>query len=390
MKKRKRWRVVKWLSLLVGFSITLYFGVLFLGHHQIDHFKRSDQAEFYVVSYDGITGYRIENGQSAPVVENKVGIIREGMNPIVLQAELLNRYLVFSEDGWPTGKTEGVISIDFEEGTVEYQKTKHSAWTSAGETENYYFAMVAGGENFISVYTPQLEEKDHLILDHPAMMVNDFTADAKDTFWAISTDVESTVNENGYHDFTNRLLKGSVQDGKLSLELIKELEKNPDRQYWFNDTVYKGNYLYCTCQGWRNLATFERNVEGWIYRYNLVQETGEFFPLEEVAPEAFFELDDNLFAIRHSQSSSTQFGFTLFDGNTGESTFVNLEELGVDRDSNEDQIMDLIMDIKPLNSRQLLLLMQDKLLLYNLDTDSLVSQFPLKDVNTAFHIWIVQ
>lgn len=80
----------------------------------------------------------------------------------------------------------------------------------------------------------------------------------------------------------------------------------------------------------------------------------------------------------------------MFDGNTGESTFVNLEELGVDRDSDGDQIMDLIMDIKPLNSRQILLLMQDKLLLYDLDTDSLVSQSPLKDVNMAFHIWIVQ
>ncbi|MDE5758438.1 MAG: hypothetical protein K2H85_07475, partial [Allobaculum sp.] len=266
----------------------------------------------------------------------------------------------------------------------------HSAWTSAGETKNYYFAMVAGGENFISVYTPQLEETDHLILD-PAMTVTDFRTDAEDTFWAISTDVEATVNENGYNDFTNRLIKGSVQDGKLSLELVKELEKNPDRQYWFNDTLYKGNYLYATCPGWRNLATLERNVEGSVYRYDLAQEAGEFFPLEEVAPEAFYEIDDNLFAIRHSQSSSTRFGFTLFDGNTGESTFVNLEELGVDRDSNDDQIMDLIMDIKPLNSRQLLVLTQDRLLQYNLDTNSLGFQFPLKDkMNTAFHIWITQ
>lgn len=51
MKKRKRWRAVKWLFLLIGFSILLYFWMLFLERHQIDHFKRSDQAEFYVVSY---------------------------------------------------------------------------------------------------------------------------------------------------------------------------------------------------------------------------------------------------------------------------------------------------------------------------------------------------
>lgn len=386
MKKRKRWRVFKWLSLLIGFSILLYFGVLFLERHQIDHFKRSDQAEFYVVSYDEITGYRIENGQPVPVVENKVRVIRKGMNPIVLQAELLNRYLVFSEDGWPTGRTAGVISIDFEKGTVEYQKTNHGAWTSAGETKNYYFAMVA---NSISIYTPQLKETDHLLLD-PAIIVTDFTSDAEDTFWAIATDVGATVNENGYNDFTNRLLKGSVQYGKLSLELVKELEKNPDRQYWFNDTVYKGNYLYATCPGWRNLSTLERNVEGSVYRYDFAQETGEFFPLEEVAPEAFYEIDDNLFAIGHSQSSSTRFGFTLFNGNTGESTFVNLEELGVDRDSNDDQIMDLIMDIKPLNSHQLLILTQDRLLQYNLDTSSLGFQFPLDKTNMAFHIWMAQ
>ena len=131
--------------------------------------------------------------------------------------------------------------------------------------------------------------------------------------------------------------------------------------------------------------------EGWVYRYDLAQEVGEFFPLEEVGPEAFYEIDDNLFAIRHSQSSSTRFGFTLFDGNTGESPFVNLEELGVDRESNDDQIMDLIMDIKPLNSHQLLVLTQDRLLEYNLDTNSLGFQFPLKEeTNTAFHIWIGQ
>lgn len=353
MRKRRR---------RTGFGLALLLVFLLADCGGTKRFDIVDGADFYILGYDGVTGYRMDNGQPVPVAQTEMKLVKKSVNPLVHRAEFHERYVVFFDEA---GR---VVSVDFHEGKVRFQKTKHGAWTTAGSSNDNYFAYTNG----VAVFTPELKETDYVKLE-PSVLVNDFQV-ADDPFFMTGSDLQESVDEFGNRVFQNRLLQGSVQDGKLTIENRGALENG---SYWFGDTLGQGDVFYCVCLGWRDPATRQKVMEGSMFRYDVGQGTGEFFPIGESGPLDLYDVGENRLAITHM----FRFGFTLFDQTTGTSSFVELEEQEEER----------IMDIQRLDADRLLILSETRLLAYNLNTGAIDFAMPCDSkTGTAFHVWVVK
>lgn len=351
-----------------------------LGCQKEKKFNISDEAQFYVLNHQGIVGYHIENGQPEEIIRTEVEVIKTNINPVVHRGELANRYLVFTEEDWPKGNQEGLVSIDFENGLINYLPTDHIAYTSAGSSSNYYFASTSSSNSNLAIFTPKLEEVGYLEFENP-MIFNDFITHS-DQLYLIGTDVHETTNENGISRFKTRLIKIRQTNQEFVIDFIKEIAEHEDKQYWFDDTIIKNGYLYSSSAGYRDLKSLERVMESAIYRYDLTQEYGEFFPLDTIAPQDIYDIGEDYLAITHNSSFLNQLGLTLFEYSTGKNKFIEINSM-----DNEE----IIVDIKRLDSNNLLILTNKRLLGYDLLNNQIAfDKIMNQELGNPFHIWMNQ
>lgn len=299
---------------------------------------------------------------------------------MVHRSELLNQYLVFTEEDFPGRDKQSLVSIDFNTGLIHRYQTDHCAYTSSGTSHNYYFASTTGENSFISVYTPELEEVEYLKLEKD-MLFSDFIT-SSDKVYTIGTEVETTEVENGKNYFKNILISISENDGDFSIDTIKELEANKEKQYFFSDVITKGNYLYAVSAGWRDLGSLEKIYAGAIYRYDLVNETSEFYTIEEIFPSDIYDIGDDFLAISHESITIDKLGFTIFNYETLQSEFVDISPYAISENER-------IVDIKRLDLNHLLLLTENQLIVYDILKSTITLQLKCDDtLGTVFHIWI--
>ena len=372
----------RWIKHIFLSALLLLITVLFPGCSQTKRFKTSDLASFYIVGEKGITGYQIQNGIPQPIVQTRTTIVRKNINTVVHRAQLEDRYLVFTEDGWPTGRQEGVISIDFKNGVIRSLDTRHNAYTSAGSSNKYYFAFTSGEDSDIWVYNAQLEEVSSMKLD-PPVILSDFYCQA-DKYYGVGVDIDLSEDISGNSYFKTRAFEFDLKNENLTVKSVTELNVDPKRQYWLDELVVRKNQFYAVNAGWRDNTSEERNYAGSVYRYDLKENAGEFFPLEEIGPSDAYFPEDSLMAITHSSSlGATRKGITLFDLGTCENSFIDLEQLGFSLDGHE------IHDIQSLDSTCLLLLTSEQLIGYDMKNEQIAFEISCnKETGTPFHIWI--
>ena len=119
------------------------------------HFSISSDANFYIVGYHNIEGYKLDDSEFKKVSDKKIDIVKGQINPTVKRAELSNRYLVFSEEGKPHGVIGRVTSVDFKTGEIKYHKTDDYAYTSSGSNPDYYFTSAS---NYLATFDPTLKK----------------------------------------------------------------------------------------------------------------------------------------------------------------------------------------------------------------------------------------
>lgn len=316
---RKSNRKVKIGSIII--LIVLFFvGTVFLTNNSCakgSRFDLSDSAQFYIVASDQITGFKMEDGRPSTCVDSQVKVLKKNVNYSVQRTELENRYLLFTDDAWPLGRDEGIISVDFDEGIIRFLKTKHNAYTAAGSTGSFYFANSSSTEeSSIWVYTPDLKEVDAVTLDPPAIMAN-FKADSS-PFLFTGTAVNLTEDSSGNQYFKDYVYSGEMVDGKFKVQNLKELETNDYCQYWFQDTIYRNGFLYALSPGYRVHENHQRVSEGTVYRYNPETGSGEFISLETPEPKQMFDLENGLVAIIHRAEGFQPAGVTIFNLETDE------------------------------------------------------------------------
>lgn len=351
-----------------------------VGCQKTNRFETSDEVDFYVLGSDGIIGYQFNDEKLNEITKTDIKIINTNINPVVHRSELLNQYLVFTEEDFPGRDKQSLVSIDFNTGLIYRYQTDHCAYTSSGASHNYYFASTTGENSFISIYTPELEEVEYLKLEKD-MLFSDFIT-SSDKVYTIGTEVEATEVENGKNYFKNILISISENDGDFSIDTIKEIGANKEKQYFFNDVITKGNYLYAVSAGWRNLDSLEKIYAGAIYRYDLVNETSEFYTIEEIFPSDIYDIGDDFLAISHESITIDKLGFTIFNYETLQSEFVDISPYAISENER-------IVDIKRLDLNHLLLLTENQLIVYDILKGTITLQLKCDDtLGTVFHIWI--
>lgn len=349
-------------------------------------FEVSSDSDFYITAKNRIIGYRLENGQPVKTAESEAEVYRGNLNPSVERAELQDRYLIFTDDDWPTSRNEGIVSVDFQEGIIRFLKTHHTAYTSAGEAENYYFAATSGGESSLSAYKPDLQEVDRIDI-HPNMILSNFQSDSL-PFWLTGTDVDASENESQVPFFKDRLVKGDIRDGQLCLEAVGELETNSDCQFWFSDSLYRNGILYAISPGYRVHETKERVYSSAMYRYDPETGTGSFFPLETPGLTQIYNSGEDWVVLTVTPGESGPLNMTLFNLSTDENYCIDLPELQSEEENEEPES---IMDVKFLRDSMLLILTNKQLLGYDLQAGQIVFRTDLsEETESPFHLWINQ
>ena len=335
------------------------------------HFSISSDADFYIVGYHNIEGYQLDDSNFKKVSDEKVEIVKGQINPTVKRAELSNRYLVFSEEGKPHGVIGRVTSVDFKTGEIKYHKTDDYAYTSSGSNPDYYFTSAS---NYLATFDPTLKKVDKYIFKEPVIL-SDFLNEGNHLYF-LGTDVKGDSN----HQALNNLYHFSLHDSKLQLNYKEPLYEQPEITYYFNNSLVRGNHLYATSSGYHKDSTKEKIVLGQMFHYDMDSGTKEFIDLPEIAPSNLYELKGDLVAIEHSTVYSKKIGFSLFHLTNQTSQFIDLSEFGFDVNK------DSLKDVKQIDNDTLLVLVGNKILNYQISTNTVLSQ---KEVDPhSFHIWV--
>ena len=335
------------------------------------HFSISSDADFYIVGYHNIEGYKLDDSNFKNVSNEKVEIVKGQINPTVKRAELSNRYLVFSEEGKPHGVIGRVTSVDFKAGEIKHHKTDDYAYTSSGSNPDYYFTSAS---NYLTTFDSTLKKVDKYIFEEP-IILSDFSNEGNHLYF-LGTDVKGDSN----HQALNNLYHFSLHDSKLQLNYKEPLYEQPEVTYYFNNSLVRGNHLYATSSGYHKDSTKEKVILGQMFHYDMDLGTKEFIDLPEIAPINLFELKDDLVAIEHSTVYSKKIGFTLFHLTNQTSQFIDLSEFGFDVNK------DSLKDMKQIDDNTLLILVGNKLLHYQISSSSVLSE---KEVDPdSFHIWV--
>ena len=368
MNKKKK-------KLTLIFIVVLVVLAFFLTPKLLDslpkHFSISSDANFYIVGYHNIEGYQLNDSEFKKVSDEKVDIVKGQINPTVKRAELSNRYLVFSEEGKPHGVIGRVTSVDFKTGEIKYHKTDDYAYTSSGSNPDYYFTSAS---NYLATFDSTLKKVDKYIFEEPVIL-SDFSNEGNHLYF-LGTDVKGDSN----HQALNNLYHFSLHDNKLQLNYKEPLYELPEVTYYFNDSLVRGNQLYATSSGYRKDSTKEKIILGQLFHYDMDSGIKEFIDLPEIAPNNLYELKGDLVAIEHSTVYSKKIGFTLFHLTNHVSQFIDLSEFGFDVNT------DHLKDVKQIDDDTLLILVGNKILNYQISTNTVLSQ---KEVDPhSFHIWV--
>ena len=339
------------------------------------HFSLSSDADFYIVGYHNIEGYKLDDSNFKNISNEKVEIVKGQINLTVKCAELSNRYLVFSEEGKPHGVIGRVTSIDFKAGEIKHHKTDDYAFTSSGSNGDYYFTSEAKSiKPFIATFDSNLKKLDKYIFEKP-IILSDFSNEGNHLYF-LGTDVKGDSN----HQNLNNFYHFSFQDNKLQLENKEPLFEQAEMTYYFNDSLVRGNQLYATSSGYHKDSAKEKIILGQLFHYDIESGTKEFIDLPEIAPTNLFELKGDLVAIEHSKVYSKKIGFTLFHLTNQTSQLVDLSEVGFDVNK------DSLKDVKQIDDDTLLILVGNKLLRYQISENTVLSE---KEVDPhSFHIWV--
>ena len=335
------------------------------------HFSISSDANFYIVGYHNIEGYKLDDSEFKKVSDEKIDIVKGQINPTVKRAELSNRYLVFSEEGKPHGVIGRVTSVDFKTGEIKHHKTDDYAYTSSGSNPDYYFTSAS---NYLATFDSTLKKVDKYIFEEP-IILSDFSNEGNHLYF-LGSNAKTDSNQQN----PNYVYHFSFHDKKLRLENKEQLFEQTEITYYFNDSLLRGNHLYATSSGYHKDSTKEKIVQGKIFHYDMDSGTKEFIDLPEIAPSNLFELNDDLVAIEHSTVYSKKIGFSLFHLTNQTSQFIDLSEFGFDVNK------DSLKDVKQIDDDSLLILVGNKLLRYQISENTILSE---KEVDPhSFHIWV--
>lgn len=280
-------------------------------------FDTSPQTALYVLSKDGITGFSYQENAVQEVSASKFKLLQDAVNPVVRRADLQGRYLLFSEES-RYDKNGHVVALDFKEGKGVIKTTPIYAFSSAGQSADYYFVSESGSNGcWIAVYTPQLDLIDTYTFEKPVFGY-DFAVDSNEVYM-LGVELENNPA------YATQLYHFSIKDGRLILNNTTVFDASQTTANYFGDTVMIGENLYALISGTRNLETQERLPAGKIMVHHFPTGQKYIVELDQSEPVNLYELGNDVLAVEYRKVSGRPYGISLLNVQSLVPAFVPLD-----------------------------------------------------------------
>lgn len=333
--------------------------------------------QVYVIGKNGITGFALADGQLQETSDSKIEILKDGINQCVHRAKLQNRYFMASEEN-RFGKNGRVLSVDFDSGKVRIQKTPTYAFTSAGESADYYFvSTVRSGEAWLAAYSPNLELLDTYTFETPVLGY-DFSVEGNTVYML---GVPLAENDN----YATCLYVFEMENGKLVLKQSNLFDASDSVARYFGDSAVVGDLLITSFPGTINLATGERSYESSsVVVQNLTTGERSEIATQRSEPYNLYDLKDGYIGFDHASGSSPELGFTLVNLADHSSVYVPL-----DMQPDPSGEREYFKSLARLDGERVIALTSKAMWIYNYQTGQIESSYPLPDhIEWPFEIWV--
>lgn len=356
--------------------IASIFGYSYIKEHRDINFTISSDDDFYVLGYNGITAFSYHDGQLQETSNKSFNLIEDGYNYVVHRARIHDRYLMLSEEN-RFGSEGRVISVDFQEGKVHRKKTPIYAFTSSGESKDYYFASESSyTKTYLAMYSPMLELLDQYFFESP-ILGYDFTVDGN-TIYMLGVPLENNDN------YATWFYQFDITDGKLNLIQATPFDSSQTYTTYYTDSVQVGDLLISASVGGRVVGSGERDYSQYSIRvFNLSTGQMQIVPTEVGNFSGLYDLKNGYVAFDHTFSNRSNLSFTLLRLDDLSTQHVTLEAqpdpTGVD---------EYFESICRLDADRILVLTSKAVWIYNIPGNGFETQHPLPEhVSGPIDIW---
>ncbi|HFU4221951.1 TPA: hypothetical protein ACGO80_000792 [Streptococcus suis] len=331
--------------------------------YQHNKISLTENADFYLVYPGKVEAFQL-NGQEPQLLHSQKmsseGYFGSGENYVID-----NQYLVFANNQQKF-INDNLISIDFNTGTVLRKPSQYSSYISGTDGQDFY---TAGPFHTLAQFDKQFETIQTLVLN------DDFIPNAP-----VMVDQTSVYLTGFVKDFS--------QEGPEENVLVVFDKKDFSKQevFEYDNTLATGEGLlvkeqiYLPSLGKKTSSYEEIQQSSELLTFDTKTKTFSSVTLEHPSPSTLHALkDQNLLLIEHQNGMFSPISFTIYNTQTGEKSYHTLKDLN--------PRPHYIDHIRQIDDQYLMIILANKLLIYDMEAQKIVSQTTLSE-DYVSAVWI--
>ncbi|HFU4501077.1 TPA: hypothetical protein ACGPA6_000906 [Streptococcus suis] len=331
--------------------------------YQHNKIQLTENADFYLIYPGKVEAFQL-NGQEPQLLHtqkmNSEGYFGSGKNYI-----LEDRYLVFANDQQKF-INDNLISIDFNTGTVLRKPSQYSSHISGTDGQDFY---TAGAFHTLAQFDKQFEiGQTHILND-------DFIPNAP-----VMVDQTSVYLTGFVKDFS--------QNGSEENVLVMFDKKDFSKQevFEYDNTIATGDGLlvngviYLPSLGKKTNSYEDIQQSSELLTFDTKTKTFSSVTLEHPSPSTLHALkNENLLLIEHQNGMFSPISFTIYNTQTDEESYHTLKDLN--------PRPHYINHIRQIDDQYLMIILANKLLIYDMKAQKVVSQTTLSE-DYVSAVWV--
>ncbi|HFU4503579.1 TPA: hypothetical protein ACGPBB_001226 [Streptococcus suis] len=331
--------------------------------YQHNKIQLTENADFYLIYPGKVEAFQL-NGQEPQLLHtqkmNSEGYFGSGKNYI-----LEDRYLVFANDQQKF-INDNLISIDFNTGTVLRKPSQYSSHISGTDGQDFY---TAGAFHTLAQFDKQFEiGQTHILND-------DFIPNAP-----VMVDQTSVYLTGFVKDFS--------QNGSEENVLVMFDKKDFSKQevFEYDNTIATGDGLlvngviYLPSLGKKTNSYEDIQQSSELLTFDTKTKTFSSVTLEHPSPSTLHALkNENLLLIEHQNGMFSPICFTIYNTQTDEESYHTLKDLN--------PRPHYINHIRQIDDQYLMIILANKLLIYDMKAQKVVSQTTLSE-DYVSAVWV--
>lgn len=365
------------LTTILGTCLIVIVGLcyFFLYNSTESKIKLNDKANVYFLTSEGIYTLVTEDNK-INLLEKSEQKLAEFVYYYYPRASFDNRYLLFSK-GWDIpSHPMGIVSIDFQTGKIHTEKTENIADGRSGSSANFFYTWANfTTESRLTQFDKNGREIQSKIFNETLILVPG-QSDLGSNLQLIAT---KDLGEEKYEDYLI-----TINENDLSIVSEEPVYHVDDKHYRFVNSATIDNTLYAPLHSIRDNITKELTLDSRLLIKDLTTGQSEFLELPEPFPMRMTYHKHYIF-IEHNAIELGKAVVTVFNIDTQEIQIIDLSQLGIVEDVNSTFVDFFTFD----KTGNLLFTVKNKLVYYNIETQSVLDVFDFKEDETPYYIWAV-